>query len=221
MNFFTKLLLRFLGENPALVELRLEKGICDEYVELFRRTYPHPNKKRKIELADVLISLSRYDEAEAVLDSMKATIVDDDDTHGTYCNTLMTLYIETYRKEDGLALFRKYQKFLDLYFTSSGRNFYAPAYYDNAAVLLAMNGYTDLAGDYLGYEKQWVEHNQEKYPASVYYPTITYIHMLTVLGKTEAAQQEAAKVRRSMEQFAFKTAPQRDALFGMLEKALH
>jgi len=217
MNFFMKLLCKILNESPELIELEQEKGICDEYITAYRRIYPNPDNKHKLRLADSLIALERFNEAKELLDTINIHLLTDDETQGIYFQTLLGYYIGTKQNEDGLLVFQKQQKFLDIYWSSPARERQAGAYYDNAARILAMNGYTDAALQYLKFEEQWAE----KHDKTGFLPQITHVYILSnTLGQTDAANQKASQLRKNMETYPYKTIPQKESYMRMLESAL-
>lgn len=217
MNFFMKLLCRFLNESPELIELEQQKGICDEYICAYRRIYPNPDTKHKLRLADALITLQRFSEAREILDTFHIHPLTDDETRGIYFHTLLGYYIGTKQHGDGLLVFQQEQKFLDIYWGSPARERQAGAYYDNAARILAMSGYAEYAMQYLQFEQQWAQ----KYDKTGFLPQITQISILNSLGETEKAEQEANQLRQKMEAYPYKTVPQKEAFMRMLAGALN
>ena len=164
-----------------------------------------------------MISLERFSEAKELLDSINIHLLTDDDTRGIYFQTLLGYDIGTKQGEDGLLVFQEQQKFLDIYWGSPARERQSGAYYDNAARILAMNGYTDAALQYLKFEEQWAQ----KHDKTGFLPRITHVYILFhTLGQADAARQEAVQLRQDMEAYAYQTIPQKESFMRMLESAL-
>lgn len=217
MGLKEKIMYKLMGTTEELENIYKEKGFCGEWVDAFKASHPKMKFMDKFRLADVLNSLERYDEAEALLKEIKIFQITDDLKMAMYYNTLMCTYIGQKRAEDALELFRKHQRFFDTFFSAPLYEKYAIAYYDNAAAVLAMNGEIKGAAQYLELEKK----SAQQYDKTGIYPMITYVRMLNLSGDQELAKEEAEQVRRHIEEWTqYRYSWEKDNFMKVLDNAL-
>lgn len=155
MGVFKKVLYKLMGTSEELQALYEEKGPCPEYVEGYVALNKTTTVKKKCYAADMYLSVEMYDKAEELLAPIKIGIMSDDDERGLTEFERINLYLYTKRKEQALEIFRKDQKFLDIYWDSPAREQMAGAYYMTITLLLANNGYEDMANVYFRRAQNW------------------------------------------------------------------
>lgn len=217
MGLKEKIMYKLMGTTEEIENIYKAKGFCDEWVEAFKAAHPKMKFMDKFRLADVLNSLERYSEAEALLKEIHIFQMTDELKLAMYYNTLMCTYIGQKRAGEALEVFRKQQRFLDTLFSAPLYEKYAIAYYDNAAAVLAMNGEIKGAAQYLEGEKQLAQ----KYDKTGIYPMITYVRMLALSGDQELAREEAEPVRKRIEEWDQYNYPwEKDNFLKILDSAL-
>lgn len=175
-----------------------------------------PKPFDKCLIADMLISVERYPEAEDALESIKMPLVPDDDLKGMYAFEKISLYLYTGRFEQATEIFSQNQKFLDIYFTSPARKRMSGAYFDNSACIFAINGDAQGANHYLSLEKQFCEKYEVDFSISW---KITNVSVLKFLGSDDL-QTEYEKVHKEIaEHEGFKMAWQKQHYLKLLSQA--
>ncbi len=218
MGLKEKILYKLMGTNEEIETIYKQKGHCDEWVEAYKNGHPKMKVMDKLTLADALVSLEKFDEAEALLESVNVGITADDITKGTYFLVLINLYIGQNRAADALAILEKHGKFLNIFYSAPAYQRMGGAFYDSAAVVLAMNDYHDDASRYYELEKQWAA----KYDKTGIYPMITNVRLLKLVGNEEAAQNEAETARNYINNYNGLDMPwQKNSFLKMLDKALN
>lgn len=194
-----------------------EKGICDEYIEAYKASHVKMSNFDRIHLADLLITVGRYEEADRILSSMSLGFFTSDDLDkATYCVAAMNLYLNTGRYADGFELLKKEKEFLDTFFQSPVGKQSAPAYYDCAACTCAANGYEGTAEEYIQMEERWAQ----RYDELGFYVPITRIAVKNLTGDPEGALADANELKsqiESCEKLQNKAA--RDAYLRMVDHA--
>lgn len=217
MGLKEKILYKLMGTNEEIEGIYKQKGHCDEWVEAYKAGHPKMKTMDKLTLADALTSLERYDEAEAILNEVKVNGFSDDITRGVYYLALMNLYIGQHRAEEALNILANQKKFLDIFYSSPAYERMSIAYYDSAAVILAMNGQYEAAAYYFELEKK----SAVKYDKTGIYPMLTNIRLLKFSGSNELAEQEAVAARNYIENYNGFTLPwQKESFFKLLDKSL-
>ena len=215
MGLMKKLLYKLAGINEELAQIYESKGYCDEYIEKFKAL--HSKKMDPMDyltLADIYISLYRYNEAEEALSHVAVGFMTDDTIKGMYLLQRLNLYIGEGKGQEALDVFTKEQKFLDIFFSAPAYKRMGVAYYDAAAVTLAMNGQLEAAGHYYQLEKQSAEANNK----SRIYPVLTNVHMLKAAGNDGMAEEAAVKAREDIMNFTGYSYPwQKEQFLDMLE----
>ncbi len=196
-----------------------EKGICDEYIEAYKAAHPNMSAFDRIQLADLLTTVRRYDEAERILSSMKLGFFSSDDLEkATYCVAAMNLYLNTERYADSFELLKKEKSFLNIFFQSPVGKQSAPAYYDCAACTCAANGYEGTAEEYIQMEERWAE----KHDSLGFYVPITRIAVKNLTGDPRGARADAEELRRKIESCEkLQSKAAKDAYFRMIENAVN
>lgn len=217
MGLKEKIMYKLMGTTEEIENIYKEKGFCDEWVEAFKAAHPRMAFMDKFRLADVYNTLGRYSEAESLLKEIHVFQLTGDLKLAMYYNTLLCTYVGQKRAEDAMEVFKKWQRFLDTFFSSASFEKFAISYYDNAAAVLAMNGEIKGAAQYLEMEKQ----SAQKYDKTGIYPMITYVRMLALSGDQELAAEEAEPVReriKSWDQYRYSW--EKDSFLNILDKAL-
>ena len=215
MGLMNKILCKLAGINEELQQIYEERGICDEYIDKYRAL--HSKKLQGMDcliLAGMYTSRERYSESEEMLDRVKINFMTDDTLKGVYYLEKMNLLIGLKKGEEALDIFIKNQKFLDIFFSAPSQRSRAIAYYDTAAVVLAMNGRLEAAGYYYQLEQK----SAETYDITGTYPRLTNVHMLKVAGNDAMAAEEAEKTRQYIENYdSYKYAWQKADFIRMLD----
>ncbi len=215
MGLMNKILCKLAGINEELKQIYEERGICDEYIDKYRAL--HSKKLQGMDcliLAGMYTSRERYSESEEMLDRVKINFMTDDTLKGVYYLEKMNLLIGLKKGEEALDIFIKNQKFLDIFFSAPSQRSRAIAYYDTAAVVLAMNGRLEAAGYYYQLEQK----SAETYDITGTYPRLTNVHMLKVAGNDAMAAEEAEKTRQYIENYdSYKYAWQKADFIRMLD----
>lgn len=218
MGLMKKIMYKLAGINEELVQIYETRGYCDEYIEKFKAL--HSKKMDPMDyltLADIYISMERYSEAEDMLSHVSIGFMTDDTIKGMYLLQRLNLFVGEKKAEEAFALFTKEQKFLDIFFSAPAYKRMGVAYYDAAAVTLAMNGRLDAAERYYQLEKQSAEANNK----SSIYPVLTNVHMLKVSGCDDMAEEAAVKARESIMNFTeYRYSWQKEQFLNMLESYL-
>ncbi len=215
MGLFKKILYKLVGTSEELEAIFQEKGYCDEWIECYCQLHPNLSFEHKTTLADVFTSLGKYREAEEILNSIKITMLDNDDTRGMYYLQWLNLYAYTHRTAQAADIMQKNQKFLDIYFTSPARERMGGAYFDAAAITAALVKNSAAAQRYYEFELQWAKKHDE----TGIYPKVTKVHLLNLFEQYEQAQQEAEATKAYIESYSgFKYHWQKDAMLRLLEK---
>ena len=215
MGLMKKIMYKLAGINEELDLLYQERGYCDEYAEKYKAL--HSKKMSQMDyltLADIYISLRRYSDAEEMLSNVKVGFTTDDTVKGMYLLQKLNLFVGEGKAEEALSVFAKEQKFLDIFFSAPAYKRMGVAYYDTAAVTLAMNGQLEAAGRYYQLEKQSAEANNKAH----LYPVLTNVHMLKAAGNDEMAQEAAEKAREEIMNFTSYSYPwQKEQFLAMLD----
>ena len=216
MGLLKKVLYKLSGTSEELQRIYVEKGVCDEYFECYKKLHNKPTKLDRITVADFLIYVGRYEEAEGVLDRVKSSILDDDDIKTLYNFELMYMYILTGRREEANNIYLKYHKLIDVYFSSRLRSNVSVVYYDNAAVLAALNGNEQAAINFHSLVERW----SEKYDETKIMPRISYVNILYAFGRKDEADEEYEAVKKIINDFSgYKTDWQKESFLRTLERS--
>ena len=215
MGLVKKVLYKLAGINEELVQIYETKGYCDEYIDGFKAL----NKKMKpmdyLTLCDIYTGLERYSEAEEMLSRVSVGFMTDDTIKGMYLLNKINLLLGENKGAEAYEVFAKEQKFLDIFFSAPAYRRMGIAYYDSAAVTLAMNGRMDEAVQYYKWEKA----ASDKYDKTGVYPMLTNVHMLKAAGNDSLAEEFAAKAREYIENYnEFKFRWQKEQFLGMLDR---
>ncbi|MBR6386078.1 MAG: hypothetical protein IKS03_08195 [Ruminococcus sp.] len=214
MGLMKKVLYKLAGINEELVQIYESKGYCDEYIDKFKAL--HSKKMAPMDyltLADIYISMKRYSDAEEMLSHVNIGFMTDDTIKGMYLLQRLNLYIGEGKGQEAFEVFAREQKFLDIFFSAPAYKRMGVAYYDAAAVTLAMNGQLEAAGRYYQLEKQSAEANNKAY----LYPVLTNVHMLKAAGNDDMAEEAAAKAREEIMNFNSYSYPwQKEQFLDML-----
>ncbi len=214
MGLMKKIMYKLAGINEELEMLYQERGFCEEYAEKYKAL--HSKKMAPMDyltLADIYISLKKYSDAEEMLSHVNVGFNTDDTIKGMYLLQRLNLYIGEGKSQEALETFVREQKFLDIFFSAPAYKRMGVAYYDAAAVILAMNGKLEAAGHYYQLEKQSAEANNK---ASLY-PVLTNVHMLKAAGNDDMAEEAAAKAREDIMNFTGYSYPwQKEQFLNML-----
>jgi len=215
MGLMNKILCKLAGINEELQQIYEERGICDEYIDKYRAL--HSKKLQDMDcliLAGMYTSRERYSESQEMIDRVKIGFMTDDTIKGVYYLEKMNLLIGLKKGEEALDIFIKNQKFLDIFYSAPSQKRRAIAYYDTAAVVLAMNGRLEAAGYYYQLEQK----SAETYDITGTYPKLTNVHMLKAAGNDEMAAEEAEKTRQYIENYdSYKFAWQKADFIRMLD----
>ena len=215
MGLMNKILCKLAGINEELQQIYEERGICDEYIDKYRAL--HSKKLQDMDcliLAGMYTSRERYSESQEMIDRVKIGFMTDDTIKGVYYLEKMNLLIGLKKGEEALDIFIKNQKFLDIFYSAPSQKRRAIAYYDTAAVVLAMNGRLEAAGYYYQLEQK----SAETYDITGTYPKLTNVHMLKEAGNDEMAAEEAEKTRQYIENYdSYKFAWQKADFIRMLD----
>ena len=215
MGLMNKILCKLAGINEELQQIYEERGICDEYIDKYRAL--HSKKLQDMDcliLAGMYTSRERYSESQEMIDRVKIGFMTDDTIKGVYYLEKMNLLIGLKKGEEALDIFIKNQKFLDIFYSAPSQKRRAIAYYDTAAVVLAMNGRLEAAGYYYQLEQK----SAETYDITGTYPRLTNVHMLKVAGNYAMAAEEAEKTRQYIENYdSYKYAWQKADFIRMLD----
>lgn len=216
MGFMKKVMYKLAGINEELYNLYVEKGPCEEYAEGYKAL--HSKKMKPMDyttLADIYTTLEKYDEAEEMLGHVKVGIMTDDTIKGVYLLSKLNLLLGQDKGEEAYELFKKEQKYLDIFFSAPAYRRSGMAYYDTAAVILAMNGQLQAAGYYYKLEQE----SSATYDNTGVYPMLTNVHMLKVMGNDITAEEAAAKAREYISNYnEFKFKWQKEQFLGMLDR---
>lgn len=214
MGLMKKIMYKLAGINEELEMLYQERGFCEEYAEKYKAL--HSKKMAPMDyltLADIYISLKKYSDAEEMLSHVNVGFNTDDTIKGMYLLQRLNLYIGEGKSQEAFETFVREQKFLDIFFSAPAYKRMGVAYYDAAAVILAMNGKLEAAGHYYQLEKQSAEANNK---ASLY-PVLTNVHMLKAAGNHDMAEEAAAKAREDIMNFTGYSYPwQKEQFLNML-----
>ena len=74
MGLKEKILYKLMGTNEEIETIYKQKGHCNEWVEAYKNGHPKMKVMDKLTLADALVSLEKFDEAEALLESVNVGI---------------------------------------------------------------------------------------------------------------------------------------------------
>ncbi|MBP3309788.1 MAG: hypothetical protein J6L05_03120 [Ruminococcus sp.] len=214
MGLMKKIMYKLAGINEELELLYQERGFCEEYAEKYKAL--HSKKMSPMDyltLADIYISLKKYSDAEEMLSHVNIGFSTDNTVKGVYLLQRLNLYIAEGKGQEALDIFVREQKFLDIFFSAPAYKRMGVAYYDAAAVTLAMNGKLEAAGRYYQLEKQSAEANNK----AKLYPVLTNVHMLKAAGNDDMAEKAAAKAREDIMNFTGYSYPwQKEQFLNML-----
>lgn len=214
MGLMKKIMYKLAGINEELELLYQERGFCEEYAEKYKAL--HSKKMSPMDyltLADIYISLKKYSDAEEMLSHVNIGFNTDDTIKGMYLLQRLNLYIGEGKSQEAFDTFVRKQKFLDIFFSAPAYKRMGVAYYDAAAVTLAMNGKLEAAGRYYQLEKQSAEANNK----AKLYPVLTYVHMLKAAGNDDMAEEAAVKAREEIMNFTGYSYPwQKEQFLNML-----
>ena len=141
MGLMKKILYKLAGINEELVQIYESKGYCDEYIDKFKALHSKKmDPMDSLTLADIYISMKRYSEAEEMLSPVNIGFGTDDTIKGMYLLQRINLFIGEGKGQEAFEVFAREQKFLDIFFSAPAYKRMGVAYYDAAAVTLAMNG---------------------------------------------------------------------------------
>lgn len=217
MGIKEKILYKLMGTNAEIETIYKQKGYCDEWVEAYKAGHPKMKVMDKLTLADVLITLDRYSEAESLLNEIKVNGFSDDITKGVYYLTLINLYIGQKRADEAMDVLEKQGEFLNIFYSAPAYQRMSISYYDSVAVTLAMNGRYEVAAKYYELEKQ----SAAKYDKTGIYPMLTNVHLLKLAGNAEVAEKEAEAAKNYIENYnGFSLPWQKDSFLRLLEKSL-
>ncbi len=217
MGLKEKILYKLMGTNEEIETIYKQKGHCDEWVEAYKAGHPKMKTMDKLTLADVLITLDRYSEAESLLNEAKVNGLSDDIIKGVYYLALINLYIGQKRAEEAMDVLEKQGKFLNIFYSAPAYQRMSIAFYDSAAVTLAMNGKYEAAAKYYSLEKQ----SAVKYDKTGIYPMLTNVHLLKLAGNDEMVEKEAEATKNYIENYnGFSLPWQKDSFLRLLEKSL-
>ena len=107
MGIIKKLLNKMAGVTEEMQAIYIEKGPCSEYVDTYIAAHKNPKPYDRLLIADQLISVKRYEEAEKMLDSVKISALSDDDIKGTGHFERINLYLRTGRADEAFEIFCK------------------------------------------------------------------------------------------------------------------
>lgn len=216
MGLMKKMMYKLAGINEELYNIFEQKGPCEEYAEGYKEL--HSKKMKPMDyttLADLYTTLEKYDEAEEMLSHVKINFMTDDTIKGVYLLSKLNLLVGQKKGEEAYALFTKEQKYLDIFFSAPAYRRSGMAYYDTAAVLLAMNGQLQAAGYYYKLEQE----SSQTYDKTGVYPMLTNVHMLKLMGNETTAQEAADKAREYITNYnEFKYVWQKEQFLHMLDR---
>ena len=216
MGILKKLLNKMAGVTEEMQSIYAEKGMCSEYVDAYIAA--HKNLSRMTDcIADQLISVKRYEEAEEMLDSVKISALSDDDTKGTGNLVRINLYLRTGRTDEAFEIFCKNKKFLDIYFGSQVRERMAGSYYFAAADVLSLKGDEQGAMQYIACIRKWSQKYEAAFPVM---SGISYVRVLRNLGDTQW-QDEYASLKNQIENYGgYQMKWQKESTLNLLEDAV-
>lgn len=216
MGLIKKILYKIVGINGKMEEIYRKKGLCNEMVDVCIANFKNPKPYYKCLIADMLISVGRYTEAEEILDSISLNLMSDDDAKGMTLFERMNLYINTGRYEKATEIFTQNQKFLGIYFTSPVREGMSGAYFDAVARIFAANNNEHGANHYLSLEKSFCEKYDADFPI---YWKITNVAVLKLFG-SDTAQAEYEKLKAEIESHDFPMVWQKEHNLKLLSQAV-
>lgn len=217
MGILKKLLNKMAGVTEEMQSIYAEKGMCSEYVDAYIAAHKNPKPYDRLLIADQLISVKRYEEAEEMLDSVKISALSDDDTKGTGNFVRINLYLRTGRTDEAFEIFCKNKKFLDIYFGSPVRERMAGSYYDAAADVLSLKGDEQGAMQYIVCIRKWSQKYEAAFPVM---SGISYVRVLRNLGDTQW-QDEYASLKNQIENYGgYQMKWQKESTLNLLEDAV-
>lgn len=216
MGLMKKILYKIVGINGEMEELYRKKGLCNELVDVCIANFKNPKPYEKCLIADMLISVGRYAEAEDVLDNIKMPLIHDKDLKGESVFERINLYVQTRRYEQATEIFSQNQKFLDIYFNSHAHEKFSGDYFGAVARIFAANNNEQGASHYLSLEKSLSEKHETDFPISW---KITNVAVLKLLG-SDTAQAEYEKLKAEIESHDFPMVWQKEHNLKLLSQAV-
>lgn len=217
MGIIKKLLNKMAGVTEEMQAIYIEKGPCSEYVDAYIAAHKNPKPYDRLLIADQLISVKRYEEAEKMLDSVKISALSDDDIKGTGHFERINLYLRTGRADEAFEIFCKNKKFFDIYFGSPARERMAGSFYDVAADVLSIKGDEHGAMQYISFIRKW---SQKYEPAFPVMSGVSYVRVLKNLGNSQW-HDEYASLKNQIENYGgYQMKWQKESTLNLLEDAV-
>lgn len=217
MGILKKLLNKMAGVTEEMQIIYNEKGPCSEYVDAYIAAHKNPKQYDRLLIADQLISVKRYEEAEQMVDSVKITVLSDDDIKGTGNFVKINLYICTGCIDEAWEIFCREKKFLDIYFGSPVRERMAGSYYDVSADILSLKGNEEGAMQYIGCIRKWSQKYEADFPVL---SKISYVRVLKNLGNTQW-QDEYDSLKNYIKNYSgYQRQWQKENMLNLLEDAV-
>ncbi|MBR6107938.1 MAG: hypothetical protein IKQ39_08000 [Oscillospiraceae bacterium] len=193
-------------------------GPCEEAVDLHRKLFQNPKPGERLALADLLLSMFRAEEAEAVLMQLRPEgLIGIERLR--YLNAMLLVYAYTGRKQQLWQMFQSCRQ-------EAGRlteknPIFALSYFNTADLALAMNGDVDGSEMYCQYVEREAAKKRgiEKANAQLL-AMITRTERLYALGWRDVAAAMETHTRTEIENCKeFRKAWKRDVLMNLLNHA--
>lgn len=207
--------MRTYRKELPLAELRMEKGLCDELVQKHCALYPNPSQGELLKRVDLLLALERWNDAEALLNTVPEAEVRPQNIV-VYYNCLLLLLLETGRASTAYQIFCGNRGMIDSH-AGKSQTPSRGAYYATAMTLLALQGDEAGSAQYLSLVE--VVYGQSTGVAQ-FFPRIMRAERLYALGARAEADDLAAKLRAEIPESSALTKDwERQQLLHMLDHA--
>ncbi len=135
---------RVYRKNRDFLRLLDQKGVCDELIDAYRRTYPNMSAMNHVVLASYLSALDRMEEAQQEMYAAGTMAMVDVRTKAYYSEIMISLHIKNRRFNDAITIYNNYNQMMEAY-CRSNKNAVAAEHFAHGAVLYAYSGNFDAA----------------------------------------------------------------------------
>lgn len=207
--------MREYRRQVPIMEIMVEKGVCDEVLQKHCALYPHPAQSELLRRVDLLLAMERWDEAEALLNTIPEAEVKPPNIV-LYYNCLLLLLTETGRVSLAYKIFCDNRGMIDSY-AGKTKQSARGAYYATATTLLALCGDAAGSAQYLSLTE--IVYGESK-GLPQFLPRIIRAERLYALGERAEAENLAAVLRAEIaESDVLKKDWERRQLLHMLDRA--